>query len=62
MGPIKLPSPAQTAFYLGLGALAVTEVVEWPIAAAIGVGSYVAQRSRGSGPAAQTSSAAQTQT
>ncbi|WP_322779649.1 hypothetical protein [Frankia sp. Cas4] len=53
VGPVRLPSPAQTAFYLGLGALAVAEVVEWPIAAAIGVGTYVAQHSRGGESASQ---------
>ncbi|WP_206443217.1 hypothetical protein [Candidatus Protofrankia californiensis] len=56
VGPIRLPSPAQTAFYVGLGVLAVTEVVEWPIAAAIGAGTYVAQRSRAGASAARTKS------
>ncbi|WP_250284374.1 MULTISPECIES: hypothetical protein [unclassified Frankia] len=45
VGPVRLPSPAQTAFYMGLGVLAVTELVEWPVAAAIGAGAYIAQHS-----------------
>ncbi len=56
VGPIRLPSPTQTAFYVGLGVLAVTEVVEWPIAAAIGAGTYVAQRSRAGASAARAKS------
>ncbi len=46
VGPVTVPSPTKTAYYLGLGALAVAEVVEWPIAAAIAVGTYVAQHTR----------------
>ncbi|WP_239341478.1 hypothetical protein [Frankia sp. CiP3] len=53
MGPVRLPSPTQTAFYLGLGVLAIAEIVEWPIAAAIGVGTYVAQHSRADTSASQ---------
>ncbi|QUH02215.1 hypothetical protein HUO13_16680 [Saccharopolyspora erythraea] len=40
-----LPSPRMMAFYGGLGALAVLEVIEWPVVAAIGLGAAVARRS-----------------
>lgn len=39
-----LPSPGQLAFYGGLGALAALSLIEWPVAAAIGIGTVVAQR------------------
>lgn len=38
-----LPSPGQVAYYAGLGALGVLEIIEWPVALAIGVGTAVAQ-------------------
>jgi hypothetical protein len=41
-----LPSPGQLLFYGGLGALAALEVLEWPVAAAVAAGTYVARRSR----------------
>ncbi|WP_223839225.1 hypothetical protein [Saccharopolyspora pogona] len=51
----NLPAPLQLAFYGGLGALAALSVIEWPVAAAIGVGTVVAQRASegtsGSAPA-----------
>ncbi|MEX5712380.1 hypothetical protein AB1484_29900 [Parafrankia sp. FMc6] len=46
------PSPGKAVYYLGLGGLAVAEIIEWPVAAAIAAGTYVAQRSR---PAASSS-------
>jgi hypothetical protein len=52
LGPVTVPSPSKTVYYVGLGALAVTEVVEWPIAAAIAAGTYVAQHTRGDRSAA----------
>jgi hypothetical protein len=51
LGPVTVPSPRKSAYYLGLGALAVAEVVDWPVAAAIAAGTYVAQHTRGSEPA-----------
>ncbi|MGI8311814.1 hypothetical protein [Saccharopolyspora hattusasensis] len=39
-----LPSGQMMAFYGGLGALAALSMIEWPVAAAIGVGVAVAQR------------------
>ncbi|MEX5632717.1 hypothetical protein [Parafrankia sp. FMc2] len=43
LGPMTLPSPEKTVYYVGLGLLAVAEVIEWPVAAAIAAGTYVAQ-------------------
>ncbi|CAM00752.1 hypothetical protein A8924_1827 [Saccharopolyspora erythraea NRRL 2338] len=39
-----LPSGRTMAFYGGLGALAAFSMIEWPVAAAIGLGVAVAQR------------------
>lgn len=39
-----LPLAEQLAYYGGLGALAALSVIDWPVAAAIGVGTVVAQR------------------
>lgn len=39
----RLPSPGQAAYYAGLGVLGVLELVEWPVALAIGVGTVIAQ-------------------
>lgn len=39
-----LPPPERLAYYGGLGALAVLGVIEWPVAAAIGAGTVIAQR------------------
>ncbi|MCC5578300.1 hypothetical protein IMZ11_21980 [Microtetraspora sp. AC03309] len=41
-----LPPPERVAYYGGLGALAILGVIEWPVAAAIGVGTVLAQRGR----------------
>lgn len=40
-----LPSRGMMAFYGGLGVLAAFSAIEWPVAAAIGVGTAYAQRS-----------------
>ncbi|GAA4521627.1 MULTISPECIES: hypothetical protein [Nonomuraea] len=50
-----LPPPERVAYYGALGALAVFGVVEWPVAAAIGVGTVIAQRARGNGNGKPTS-------
>lgn len=39
-----LPPPGRVIYYGGLGALAAIDVIEWPVAAAIGVSTAVAQR------------------
>lgn len=40
----RLPSPAQVAYYAGLGVLGVLELLEWPVVLAIGVGTAIAQK------------------
>ncbi|MEQ4717570.1 hypothetical protein [Nonomuraea sp. B19D2] len=42
-----LPAPERMAYYGALGALAVFGVLEWPVAAAIGAGTIIAQRRPG---------------
>jgi hypothetical protein len=46
----NLPSREQMVYYGGLTLLAVLSVIEWPVAAAIGVGTVVAQRAAEHGP------------
>ncbi|MFZ5850398.1 MAG: hypothetical protein ACOYY2_03255 [Actinomycetota bacterium] len=46
----NLPPADRLAFYSGLGLLAALQVVDWPVATAIGVGTWVARRSRNGGP------------
>ncbi|GAB3971208.1 hypothetical protein GCM10029978_045960 [Actinoallomurus acanthiterrae] len=41
-----LPPPERLAFYGGLGATAIFGVIDWPVAAAIGIGTVLAQRVR----------------
>ncbi|MFC0864470.1 hypothetical protein ACFHYQ_19445 [Sphaerimonospora cavernae] len=41
-----LPPPERLAYYGGLGALAVLGLIDWPVAAAIGAGTLIAQRTR----------------
>ncbi|MDI2028008.1 hypothetical protein QFW96_05280 [Saccharopolyspora sp. TS4A08] len=43
----NLPSPEQMLFYGGLTAAAALSVIEWPVAAAIGIGAAVMRRSSG---------------
>jgi hypothetical protein len=43
-----LPSAERMAFYGGLGAAAVFGVLEWPVAAAIALGTAIARRGHGS--------------
>ncbi len=40
----RLPSKERLGYYAGLGALAAVGVIEWPVAAVIGVGMAVARR------------------
>ncbi|MEV7802786.1 hypothetical protein AB0O28_07545 [Microbispora sp. NPDC088329] len=42
-----LPPPERIMYYGGLGALAALGILEWPVAAAIGAGTLLAQRARG---------------
>ncbi|MFJ2032401.1 hypothetical protein [Streptosporangium sp. NPDC087985] len=56
-----LPPADRMVYYGGLGALAVAGLIEWPVAAAIGVGTMIAQRARGQRwPASPTSRATTT--
>jgi hypothetical protein len=41
--PVPVVSKGKAAYYVGLGLLAAVEIVEWPVAAAIAAGTYVAQ-------------------
>jgi hypothetical protein len=41
----QLPSRDQMLFYGGLGAAAAFSLIEWPVAAAIGIGNALIQRS-----------------
>jgi hypothetical protein len=42
----------KAVFYVGVGALGVLGVVDWPVAAMVAAGTYVASRARGRGAAA----------
>lgn len=44
VGRIGVPPPDQLAFFAVLGALAALGAIEWPVAAAIGVGQVVVAR------------------
>lgn len=44
-----LPSPQQAAYYGALAALATVELIEWPVALAIGAGTAVVQRAQQTG-------------
>lgn len=41
-----LPPPERIMYYGGLGALAALGILEWPVAAAIGAGTMIAQRAK----------------
>src|SRR5262245_12018121 len=41
---LQLPSPPRLIYYAGLGTLAAVGVIEWPVAAAIGVGVWIVGR------------------
>ena len=43
---VTLPPPERATFYAGLGALAAFELIEWPVAVVVGLGHYLATRSR----------------
>lgn len=44
IGKVSVPPPDQLAFYGVLGLLAAVEVIDWPVALAIGVGQAVMAR------------------
>ncbi|HOW93255.1 MAG TPA: hypothetical protein PLF91_02045, partial [Mycolicibacterium fallax] len=45
VGRVSVPPPRQLAFYGALGALAALQVLDWPVALAVGVGHLVTTRS-----------------
>ncbi|ABD13720.1 hypothetical protein ThrDRAFT_01266 [Frankia casuarinae] len=47
---MQWPSLGKSAYYLGLGGLAAASIIEWPVAAAIAAGTYVAQHTRPGAP------------
>jgi hypothetical protein len=44
VGRVPVPPPDQLAFYGALGLLAALELIDWPVAVAIGVGQAVVAR------------------
>lgn len=38
VGRIGVPRPEQVAFFIGLGALVALDLIEWPVALALGAG------------------------
>jgi hypothetical protein len=42
VGSFSLPPPQHLAWYAGVGALAVCGIIEWPIAAVLGLGKALA--------------------
>jgi hypothetical protein len=42
----QLPPPERLAFYGALAAGAVFGIIDWPVAAAIGLGTIIARRAR----------------
>ena len=44
IGTVRVPPPDQLAFYGVLGGLAVVELIDWPVALAMGLGSALVAR------------------
>ena len=44
VGRVPVPSPRQLAIYTALGGLAALEIIDWPVAVAMGVGSALVSR------------------
>lgn len=44
VGRVPVPSPRQLAIYAALGGLAALEIIDWPVAVAMGVGSALVSR------------------
>ena len=44
VGAVRVPAPDQLAFYAVLGGLAALELIDWPLAVAMGIGSAVIAR------------------
>ncbi|WP_330231215.1 hypothetical protein OHA40_01210 [Nocardia sp. NBC_00508] len=43
VGRVRIPRPEQLAYYGALGALAAAEIIEWPVAVALGAGHWLVQ-------------------
>jgi hypothetical protein len=46
LGTVRLPRPEQLVYYLGVGALAAVELIEWPIAVALAAGHALATQQK----------------
>ena len=44
IGRVPVPSPRQLAIYAALGGLAAVELIDWPVALAMGIGSALVSR------------------
>ncbi len=44
MGTMQLPSKGTLAYFVGIGALAAFGILEWPVAAVVGIGHLLAQQ------------------
>lgn len=44
VGRVPVPSPRQLAIYAALGGLAAIELIDWPVAVAMGIGSALVSR------------------
>jgi hypothetical protein len=44
IGSVRVPPPDQLAFFGVLGGLVILELIDWPVAVAIGIGSAVVSR------------------
>ncbi len=44
MGTVQLPSKGTLAYFVGIGALAAFGILEWPVAAVVGIGHLLAQQ------------------
>ena len=58
VGTVRVPPPDQLAFYGVLGVLAAVNVIDWPVALAVGAGQAIISRHLGEGAASNGHSAA----
>jgi hypothetical protein len=40
----RMPSPAEAAYFAGLGVMGLLDVLEWPVVLAVGTGTVIAER------------------
>jgi hypothetical protein len=43
LGVVRIPEPSRLAYYAGLGLLAAFGILDWPVAAALGIGHLLAE-------------------